>query len=399
MARIEKIIFIKDTWFTERDFERFGLEILKNNDFAIELWDAAPIFTGEPDNIASAQFQKRYPGYRVIRSMNELVSSVSSVGSSTWIHLLIPLSWSTVQVFRALSDNRNCSVQSLGALPVGKQQRSPFVSITEKMKKLPKLSVKRVCLSFLNPVLVRHFQLFGIRPVPVCMVGGEKALLIAKAIFPLDSSTSLVWVHAHDYDTYLKVQGLKRVGSKKDYGVFLDSNLPFHPDYRYSGEIPTCSEEEYFPSLNSFFSKVTEKYGVEILVAAHPTSDVDQYLRFFDRHRIFWGKTADLIHGAKFVINHQSTAINFAILFNKPVIFLTNDAINQSLIGPEITVMAESINKTVINIDKPFDFDLDREMEIDRQAYERYMRDYIKTPDSPDLPLWQIVADYLKKRS
>jgi len=39
--------------------------------------------------------------------------------------------------------------------------------------------------------------------------------------------------------------------------------------------------------------------------------------------------------------------------------------------------------------------DLDGVFEVDRAVYERYIEDFIKTRESPDLPFWRIVLDAL----
>ncbi|HPP88644.1 MAG TPA: hypothetical protein PLM75_12375, partial [bacterium] len=41
--KIRKIIFLYSSIFCERDYKRFGIDILKQNDFKVEVWELSPI--------------------------------------------------------------------------------------------------------------------------------------------------------------------------------------------------------------------------------------------------------------------------------------------------------------------------------------------------------------------
>ena len=42
MTKIKKVIYIIETRFNKRDYDRFGIEILKKNGFEVEVWDFTP---------------------------------------------------------------------------------------------------------------------------------------------------------------------------------------------------------------------------------------------------------------------------------------------------------------------------------------------------------------------
>ena len=96
---------------------------------------------------------------------------------------------------------------------------------------------------------------------------------------------------------------------------------------------------------------------------------------------------------------HASTSVSYAVLFKKPAIFLTPDKLKKSWIGPRIEIIAQSVNGKLINISNNINDELhnDEFFKIDEKKYKNYLKQYLKTPKSPDLPLWEIINKYLKK--
>ena len=95
---------------------------------------------------------------------------------------------------------------------------------------------------------------------------------------------------------------------------------------------------------------------------------------------------------------HGSTAINFAVLFKKPIIFATTNDLKQSLEGPLIDAMASAFRKKAINLESTMEIDLKKELVINEEAYRDYKDSYIKKDGTEELPFWQIVANRLKVR-
>ena len=94
-----------------------------------------------------------------------------------------------------------------------------------------------------------------------------------------------------------------------------------------------------------------------------------------------------MVRNSKMVLLHQSTAFSFAVLFNKPVVFLTSNKLRDSWIGPRIDNFAKSVNGQIINMDndlnKPLDFQ--NLLKIDKSKYKNYLDQYLKVPNSPDI--------------
>ena len=104
-----------------------------------------------------------------------------------------------------------------------------------------------------------------------------------------------------------------------------------------------------------------------------------------------------MIRGCKAVICHDSTAIQYAVLFGKPVIFVTTDELSRAYEGTSIEKVAAELGKKPINLDRVDlrTVDWRNELKIDFDKYAKYRSKYIKADGSPDLPLWTIVIDYV----
>ena len=78
--------------------------------------------------------------------------------------------------------------------------------------------------------------------------------------------------------------------------------------------------------------------------------------------------------------------------------FLTSNKLKKTWIGPRIDNLAKAINGQVLYMDsdlnKPYVFkDL---LKIDESRYKNYLDQYLKVPNSPDIPLWEIFTNYIK---
>jgi len=94
---------------------------------------------------------------------------------------------------------------------------------------------------------------------------------------------------------------------------------------------------------------------------------------------------------------HYSTAINLALLFRKPIIFITSNQLNSLSIGKKIESISNKLSISLININE-----IKNKQEIpqiNNRLYDAYINDFIKINGTKDLLFWQQVADYVKKNT
>ena len=128
-------------------------------------------------------------------------------------------------------------------------------------------------------------------------------------------------LHAHhrDYETWLTV---KDRPVTEEFVVFLDEGLDVHPDYALLGMPAPVEATAYELAMLDVLTAVSKEYHCGIIIAAHPkvTRRKD-----WTNHVVIEGHTCDLVRRSKLVLAHDSTAIHFAILWNKPVRLINLD--------------------------------------------------------------------------
>ena len=117
----------------------------------------------------------------------------------------------------------------------------------------------------------------------------------------------------------------------------------------------------------------------------------------FEIHR---GDAPRLVMNAKIVFCHQTTSISFAILYQKPIIFLTSNELVESWLGDRISKISKLLKSRLLNInnlDELSEWNNTWDISIDHAAYLSYRNDYIKTNKSEELELWQIFIKFINK--
>ena len=229
-------------------------------------------------------------------------------------------------------------------------------------------------------------------PAPAFIVhGGRRCDGYSRFV---NGSTQKIYAHAMDYDEYRRVKsgGLGLANT----AVFLDEFLPFHPDITMMGLKAPMDAETYFLALRGLFDRIEKDLALNVVVAACPHSDYDKRPGVFGNRRVEKYRTAELVSESRFVIAHRSTAINYAVLFRKPLILTaTRSTYSHSSQTPYFDGLSRALQKAVQFFDDPNDVDLSNPYEVDNAIYDQYIRDYIKVPNSPDMPYWEIVANVI----
>ena len=365
----------------KRDHKRFGIDILKKN-FLVHLLD--------PTAWLNQSFWKTYSkeSYQskeivVISSKKDFLDFISKIDTA------IVLDYTSYNKktnwMRKLLKNKNyLSVRfSINQTPQPKKNflKFLFTAIIE-----PKKSI----FKFYN-ILQREY--YNKKYVPdVFVFSGLVSLNTSKA-------QNKICAHSSDYDTYLDIKN-KQIKKDNPYAVFLDEDMVYHPEYyQLEDYVPPVTEIQYYPILIKFLKKFEIESGLKIKFALSPKSynkNLPNLLKDID-YSI--GNTAELVKNSNAVLLHCSTAISFAILFKKPIFFLTSNKLSKSWIGPKIFSFARVLDSRPINMNNNLNEKLDFQnlFKINEAKYKNYLDQYLKVPNSPEIPLYQIVTEYLKK--
>ena len=215
----------------------------------------------------------------------------------------------------------------------------------------------------------------------------------------IGSHTNIIKSHSNEYDIHIRSKSSKRflMSKKEKYAIFLDQYLPFHTDAKLIKNLNRkVSEEKYYPALNSFFSLFEKYTKTRVIIAAHPKSDYDQKGKnFWYSRSYFKDKTYELIRDSSYVLAHTSTSISYAVILNKPIIFLTSNEYIKSFDNFRVHSYANYFNQPLFNIDNLNNINFKSNLgDIDQKIYKEYFDDYIKYPGSSDSELSKIFINH-----
>jgi hypothetical protein len=212
-----------------------------------------------------------------------------------------------------------------------------------------------------------------------CFVAGRRSYDKFKAMYP---SADVVSVPGYDF--YKWNEMLVRVakeGRNSDipepgYVLYIDQAIYDAPDIRISGR-KLVDKGVFFAKINSFFDRIEKALNKKVVIAASP-----KYAYSGDEfcgRTIVAGKTPEAVHFSDIVVMHTTTAVNYAIIDKKPLVFLMFDEFD-SQVRQELATLASSIKRNLMHVDACFDKeDLVSAIKIDESAYESFICDYLAT--------------------
>lgn len=180
------------------------------------------------------------------------------------------------------------------------------------------------------------------------------------------------------------------------YILFLDVNLPFHSDFDLLG-LSRVEPISYFNELNNFFRLIEKKYNTDVIVAAHPKAC---YSNEYCGRRIISGDTATLARDALFIITHASTAVSYATLYKKPLLLIYTDemyALYKNNYLRQIRAIADYLKRPFINISGLSQIDDNIFPAVNTRIYEKYIADFIATPDVTHVESSKVFLDGVLK--
>jgi hypothetical protein len=385
---MRKIVYLIEQPLDERNFERLGIRKWVERGWTVEVWDLTPLSHPHVWRafIESRRKLKEFEGYFPIDSQRALVTRYAALGSIEYFIDFSDDNFHSFKVKRSLMRRgARRAICALGSIPAPQAQRNPLVSAIRKAM------VRGNLVKAVGAAIARRLALPLIRP-GLAIVSGE---ISSRGVM---GSCEILRVHSFDYDVYLQ---LAKASSppEREYAVFVDQDLCFHSDFIYLKVPSVVTAEKYFPAVCNALNRISRCLKLDILIAAHPRSSYEQ--RGLDCYPGFpsvRGRTAESIGRSALVVCHDSTAIHFAVLFGKPMIFVTTNELIPTYEGRSIAQAAAEFGKIPINLDEDLErVDWREQTRVDTARYSDYKNRFIKTDGSPERPIWDVVIDHIER--
>jgi len=308
---------------------------------------------------------------------------------------------SNIIVFNFLPENTIGAFLSLLMLKLNRVATLRFIApgipplAPNNIKKLFEFNFKYIFLGAKRKFLYLLFKIVH-APPSYLVVAGE--YYENKKHHP---ASKLIAGNSFDYDRYLRHKHISSVTAENI--VFLDAAGPmFAGDYKVMGRRHTLTSDVWYPALVNLFNILEDNIGGETIIAAHPkakhASDRPPY---FDGRKVISNETMELIQHAKLVVTRSSTAVSYAVLFNKPILLILN---NQMLLDTAIELPAtrklqNELGLTTINIDEIDETTQDdwgNICVINEDKYQKYIINYLSSTNSKKTNKSIILGNVLK---
>lgn len=377
MTTTHKVIYVSFVRLTEKVAADWHIDYLIERGVCVEYWDIVSLVREEHTERGAI-----FPAYlRVPRSFADLEAMLRLPGNRDAIYvMLISYAGRFTRIFRLLS-KYNCRMVRFasGLLPQDPGYRwrkiAAWLSTPGRFVREISGTVKASALRKLKLV----------KPFAVTFAAGDASMTNNT------DTVKVVPINFFDYELFVKARAnCERRLVTGRYAVFLDSNLPYHSDFAFCG-YQRIDPVGYYQSLNRFFGLLERDCGVSVVIAAHPRADYDDAT--FQNRQIHRLVTAELVRDAEFVLAHASTAMSFAVLNAKPLVFIYTDGMAATYKHSYIRAMrcyADYLDASIYNVDEVSNGHQVATRPVNPACYERYKYNFLTSRQSENASTQEI---------
>lgn len=372
------IFFIHRFPFTKEAYNRDEFEFLMSQGFNVKFLDIANFLKrtrfekNDPpalrDSILSFPSKTSFAEFLIKNKRNSIiVTDVGLLTKTSWMYLAIAKSNIPYVLFE------NTTLPSLGVNSGFSHQKVKLV------KFIRRLNLKKFVQ---KPLDLVQYNMAKYLAKPAEMIITSKQRLNTEKAVLLGKNTALKYTMTLDYKVAMNAPS--RCEFKEPYAVFIDQYFIHHPDFKTNYILHYFTANQYYSQLNIFLKAYSAKTGLKVLIAAHPRRQAQQRSDFDPDFELHFNRTAELIRHSETVLLHFSTAINFAVIFNKPFLLLDSPLFDKSNIRSEIEMISSYFDKSPLNMSAPDELTMMQKDHANLAKYKEYQDSYIKHPEADE---------------
>ncbi len=236
--------------------------------------------------------------------------------------------------------------------------------------------------NIITRLIYKVFYKFILPKVDLAFTSGTKGKFLSKQ----GGAKKIIEAHNLDYDNFLNIKKIK----KKNYAVYIDQDLSNNEDLKNDG---VKFDIRKFEKKIDFFLNHLNSTTIKIQVAGSNRRKLKKNLfklntKYFNTDR--------MIAECKFVMGHNSTALQYAILFKKPILLITTKEIKKvnqiykHIINFKNITGCEYLSIDNMKQNKNFSI-----KKLNNKKYEFYVRKYIKSKHSINKNFFEILKNNL----
>lgn len=393
---IRKIVLIMCQPISWKIITDFYINEIISEGIGFEYWDISQLLFKRKYDVTDNSDFKEYlcSSFEHIDSLKRRLQDLDL--SETVFIPQITYDWKSYKFFKTISQaNCHCFFFARGALPAYKAKRSAPNIVGLFNYKLP----AKICLKLIqkikNSYLLAQREKGVVKSFDVLFTAGKNGTDVIGVGNHIDNQNSkIVPINYFDFDTFLS-DSKDEIFPRSKYCVFLDEYFIGHPDFKALG-LPLVDANAYFGTLNDFFDFIEKEFGVEVIIATHPKSGYKE--NPFNGRKTVKFTTAQLVKHSEFVICHMSTAISFAILNEKPLLFVSCSAIKSKMPQYDfyIRFFASYLNSAFIYLTDKISSKEKIQLKIDREAYKQYAYNFLTHKSTEQTTTREIFLHFLR---
>jgi len=387
---MKRIAFFVDSKLINFQKTRLGLSYYLKKKLKIRIFNIAPITRPEYFKKYLPSSRIKFPKEEILVNEKQTLDVIKNIDSKTFVFLSLYKRIKTKFIFDAIEKKDiNYAYVNVGGMP---QKGKIIFEIIKFSFLFPIAAIKKILSKYNN------LNNVGAKPKYI-FCAGRKHYVDSKKKF---KNSRIIKIPSYDFDEKILInkKRLNLFKNSKDYAVYLDMGNN-HPDELYPQEkyFPPESVIEYntwYNPLNNFFKKFISCTNLDLKIAAHPRAKYKKNSIKFGK--IYFNKTIELISKCKIVLVHRSTALHFAILFQKPLMFLIADNY-KSTEKRWTNILADYFNKKPINMSfVKFNKEIFyNEMKFNKKIYSDFKKDFIVDIKNPNKASYEIIFNSINK--
>lgn len=385
---------------TERDVQRFGCDTFLRRGYDVNLvccWDT--LYVNSLKTFEIGDFRNA-PGVFKPQSREELEQFIDTLSPIDLILMTVPLSVGSFWIFQAL-DKRGLrySCISLGAIPeTFLCKKGTLLNLFKclRMKALEAYGFVRRLVAKIRLMSAIGVPYLRLKAPLIFMRAGANRLAFSFPA-PFISLSHVIYVEGFECVWAKSSKGDVTPFIDGPYVVFLEGGIGNQPDAKILNLNPVDNIDLYFSDLQRTLSKVEKDTGLPVIIALHPKSSYSEseQRNFFGDRLAIKGESAALVKNAELVLAHYSTSISFAVIYRKPIIFLSNETFRNYQDGYYIYIFASWFDQEVIDMGE---IDLEQGepikiIPVSDKILDRYTHNFLCSHNAESGPIWDVLAD------
>ena len=257
----------------------------------------------------------------------------------------------------------------------------------------------RIIFMFLNKIrILISEKISNVNSVLTFVFNHNTHLKIKKNI----GRNNLLKINSPEYQLYLNSKRKKKKNSNTI--IFIDDVVEGSFDYKLGyAQDKDRKAEDYWGPVKELLDFVKNKLpNHKLLIAAHHRRNQNDIP--ISGNKFIFDKTCELIKDSKLILCHNSMASQLAVLFRKPIVFITTDFYKSYHFHSHLLTnsLSKALGTELINVGKKFQpnkkiLQKIKSAKVDTAKYKKYEKNYINYPEFKSYGRWQAVLKHLDR--